>query len=309
MGISFRIGDCLDYLQSDIEQGVFYDAIVTDPPYETATYAMGWDSTGITFSSRLWRFFFQILKPGAFVAAFATPRFYHRLAVAAENVGLTVYPPLLWDYGLAGMPKPQNVSRLFDRDNIKDRKPIGYKPRCGYARSFVHYGSQQYTSMLTPIWGECESDEAKKWDGYYYGINCFKPSHEMILLAQKPIAHKRMIDNIREFGTGALNFGEISPWPTAVLRYRKASKAEHGTDHPTVKPVALMQRLCTLVCPQEGRILDPFAGTGTTGVAAASSGLACALIERNPEMEAVIERRCSSPPEPSSSGESVVATL
>ena len=38
--------------------------------------------------------------------------------------------------------------------------------------------------------------------------------------------------------------------------------------HPTVKPVALMRWLVRLVTPPGGTVLDPFAGSGTTGIAA-----------------------------------------
>lgn len=54
----------------------------------------------------------------------------------------------------------------------------------------------------------------------------------------------------------------------------KASKKERGegNDHPTVKPVSLMRYLCRLVTPPAGVVLDPFAGSGTTGVAAVMEG-------------------------------------
>lgn len=50
----------------------------------------------------------------------------------------------------------------------------------------------------------------------------------------------------------------------------KASRSERGegNDHTTVKPLALMRYLITLVCPQGATVLDPFMGSGTTGVAA-----------------------------------------
>jgi len=50
------------------------------------------------------------------------------------------------------------------------------------------------------------------------------------------------------------------------------SASEVRNFHPTVKPVRLMQWLCRLVTPPEGVILDPFMGSGTTGVAAVSQG-------------------------------------
>jgi DNA modification methylase len=50
----------------------------------------------------------------------------------------------------------------------------------------------------------------------------------------------------------------------------KSSKKERGigNNHPTVKPIALMAYLCRLVTPKGGLILDPFMGSGTTGIAA-----------------------------------------
>lgn len=49
--------------------------------------------------------------------------------------------------------------------------------------------------------------------------------------------------------------------------------------HPTVKPVALMRHLVRLVTPPGGIVLDPFAGTGTTGAAARAEGFDCVLME------------------------------
>lgn len=51
-----------------------------------------------------------------------------------------------------------------------------------------------------------------------------------------------------------------------------ASERGAGNDHPTVKPIALMRWLLTLVTPPGGVVLDPFLGSGSTGVAAADLG-------------------------------------
>lgn len=45
-----------------------------------------------------------------------------------------------------------------------------------------------------------------------------------------------------------------------------------GNDHPTVKPIALMRYLCRLITPPGGTVLDPFAGSGSTGCAAVLEG-------------------------------------
>jgi site-specific DNA-methyltransferase (adenine-specific) len=64
----------------------------------------------------------------------------------------------------------------------------------------------------------------------------------------------------------------------------KASKAERGegNNHPTVKPLALMCWLVRLVCPPGGTVLDPFAGSGTTGLAARAEGFEAILMEQDP---------------------------
>jgi hypothetical protein len=72
----------------------------------------------------------------------------------------------------------------------------------------------------------------------------------------------------------------------------KANKAERmGSSHPTIKPIKLMQWLVRLITPPGGIVLDPFAGTGTTGQAAKLEGFDYLLIEQDPEYIRDIERR------------------
>lgn len=61
--------------------------------------------------------------------------------------------------------------------------------------------------------------------------------------------------------------------------------------HATVKPIALMEYLITLVTPRGGIVLDPFAGSGTTGCAAARLGFDAVLIEREAEYVEIARRR------------------
>jgi len=53
--------------------------------------------------------------------------------------------------------------------------------------------------------------------------------------------------------------------------------------HPTVKPVDLMKYLCRLITPPNGIVLDPFMGSGTTGIAATTQGFGFIGIERDEE--------------------------
>lgn len=64
-----------------------------------------------------------------------------------------------------------------------------------------------------------------------------------------------------------------------------------GTAHATVKPVDLMRWLVRLVTPTGGRVLDPFAGSGTTGIACMAEGFDCQMIELEAEHVTDIQRK------------------
>ena len=61
--------------------------------------------------------------------------------------------------------------------------------------------------------------------------------------------------------------------------------------HPTVKPLELMRHLVRLVTPPGGTVLDPFLGSGTTGLAAEQEGFAWVGIEKEAEYVAIAEAR------------------
>lgn len=81
----------------------------------------------------------------------------------------------------------------------------------------------------------------------------------------------------------------------SAARFFYSAKADAndriGSKHPTVKPVDLMQWLCRLVTPPGGTILDPFAGSGSTGEAAWREGFKAVLCEREEEYQADIQER------------------
>ena len=76
----------------------------------------------------------------------------------------------------------------------------------------------------------------------------------------------------------------------------KASRADRNTSgatntHPTVKPTDLMRWLVRLVTPPGGVVLDPFAGSGSTLVAARAEGVRAVGIEREDEYARIIADR------------------
>jgi len=72
---------------------------------------------------------------------------------------------------------------------------------------------------------------------------------------------------------------------------KPSAKERADNPHLTVKPVALMTHLVKLVTPAGGTVLDPYAGSGTTGVAAVKEGFNAILMERDPRSVAIIRRR------------------
>jgi len=82
--------------------------------------------------------------------------------------------------------------------------------------------------------------------------------------------------------------------PSRFFYCAKTSKKERGegNNHPTVKPLKLIEYLCTLTkTPMGGIVLDPFAGSGTTGLAALNTGRPFILIEKEKDYYEIIKKR------------------
>jgi DNA modification methylase len=77
--------------------------------------------------------------------------------------------------------------------------------------------------------------------------------------------------------------------PASVMRFDRVPA--HEMVHPTQKPLDLMRYVVGIACRPTGVLLDPFAGSGTTGVAALAEGRRCILIEREPAYLEIAARR------------------
>lgn len=84
----------------------------------------------------------------------------------------------------------------------------------------------------------------------------------------------------------------LHPETQPLFYNSKAAKADRaGSKHPTVKPIALMRYLIRHITPLGGTVLDPFAGSGTTGVGAKLEGVNCILMEAEPEYVDFLRQR------------------
>lgn len=101
----------------------------------------------------------------------------------------------------------------------------------------------------------------------------------------------------RDAGCEELEEKEIVQFQTGNGASGKPSSISEGRDtrrrnnHPTVKPTKLMRYLITMITPPGGSVLDPFAGSGTTGVAAIETGREPVLIERETEYVDIAKAR------------------
>lgn len=96
---------------------------------------------------------------------------------------------------------------------------------------------------------------------------------------------------VRQFTSG---HGELA-WtnlgmPVRAFNFSHGALASEGKQHPTQKPLALME-WCLGFLPNARTILDPFAGSGTTGVACVNTGRAFTGIEVDPDYFELMCRR------------------
>lgn len=276
------------YTLEDIDDNSI-EALITDPPYGISYQNHYWDKD--LPKKEIWKNSFKKLKPGGFGLIFSSVRLMHRLMVDLEDSGFIIKDVLFWSY-LNGMPKSRNVGLLIDKElNIESKKVGEYK----YVQGYKENGSDSYKiekkHKLSPT-----SMLGKKYNGAGLGI---KPAYEPIILVQKPLENKlNVAQNITKYGTGALNFEETRiPYadedgkvghnphskgrvPANIIRtdsqndgYDKfflVPKVRQYKDdfnfHPTLKPVNLMHHLIKLISFEKQTVLDPFMGSGSTGV-------------------------------------------
>ena len=197
--------DCLNVLKMMIEDEVFVDSIVTDPPYELGFMGRSWDSTGIAFQKETWELCFKVLKPGGHLLAFSGSRTYHRMAVAIEDAGFEIRDQVMWLYG-SGFPKSMNVGKALDKKLGNERIKTGEKKT--HSNKGIKQ-SEQRTAIGAGAFGQ-EVDEdvtvgTTEWEGWGTAL---KPAHEPLVLARKPISEKSVVDNVLKHRTGGINIDE-----------------------------------------------------------------------------------------------------
>jgi site-specific DNA-methyltransferase (adenine-specific) len=237
------------------------DACITDPPYGMEIAGVGWDHNVPPVDT--WREVYRVLKPGAFVLSFCAPEFYHRMAVAVEDAGFRPLDMVVW----------MVTTKMAKANRLKPaHEPIfvAQKPLDGSIKAnFEKWGCGQINTTTTRV----------PWDGKpptgwikggtqrrAFGGNVAKASEQAVKETEDANPNGRYPSNI--IG----HFDE--PEHQKYFYAPRATRKERGeyNDHPTPKPIALMRYLTRVYAPTGGLVLDPFMGSGSTGIASLQEG-------------------------------------
>lgn len=300
--VTLHSGECWDVLKTLPD--AYIDSIVTDPPYALAFMGKAWDTGETANSVEFWSEALRVLKPGGHIVAFGGTRTYHRMACAIEDAGFEIRDQLQWIYG-SGFPKSRNIGDGWGTALKPACEPIclARKPLIGtVAANVLEHGTGAINVDGCRVGTESTRRPlGKPLNGGAYGSDrSDRESLETVGGSDSGrwpanIIHDGSEEVIAAFpeSDGFSEYRGDDGGSAARFFYTAKADANDrlGSKHPTVKPVDLMQWLCRLVTPKGGTVLDPFAGTGTTGEAAFREGFNAVLIEREAEYQADIRRR------------------
>jgi site-specific DNA-methyltransferase (adenine-specific) len=236
------------------------DACITDPPYGMEIAGVGWDHN--VPPTATWKEVYRVLKPGAFVLSFCNPEFYHRMAVNVEDGGFRPTDMVVW----------MITTKMAKHNRLKPaHEPIfvAQKPLEGtIEKNFAKWGT-----------GKINIDKARvPWDG--------KPPTGWVKGGSKRRAFGGDVAKAAGTAIEREDANPIGRYPSNIIGHfdepehqkyfyaPRATRKERGeyNDHPTPKPINLMRYLCRVYAPEHGLIMDPFMGSGSTGIAALQEG-------------------------------------
>jgi site-specific DNA-methyltransferase (adenine-specific) len=231
----------------------------------------------------IWREVFRVLRPGAFCLAFCSPELYHRLACNVEDAGFNIKDQIMW-MTTTKMPKPNRLKPAHEPIVVAQKPYTGSIKDC-----MEKWGCGMIDTETTRIpWDKLPpkgwvkggakrrtfgKDGNTKGSGAEYGTVDANPDG-------------RYPSNI---------IGEVMIEHQKYFYAPRATRKEKGEDnnHPTVKPVSLMEYLIRVYSPAGSVVLDPFCGSGSTGVAALNVERDFYGIEMDPNYAAIAEQRCA----------------
>ena len=272
-------GDCLEVMRGLDTASV--DLVLTDPPYGISFMGKKWDHDvpGIA----IWGEALRVLKPGGHLLAFAGTRTQHRMACNIEDAGFEIRDMIGWLYG-TGFPKSGNHLKPAIEPITMARKPL-----IGTVAANV----QKHGTGGLDIEACRVGNDSIKTNGCG-SMNTSTPIVPKSVNFIGGIREGRHPANITHDGSAEV-MRELGDY-ARFFYCAKPSKREReaGTDqnhHPTVKPIAIMRHLALLASSDGATVLDPFMGSGTTGLACKELGRDFIGIELDPEYFEIAKQR------------------
>lgn len=308
MTVRILTGDCRDLLPTlDAES---FDSCVTDPPYELGFMGKKWDSSGVSFQPATWANVLRLLKPGSYLLAFGGTRTFHRMTCAIEDAGFEIHDCLSWLYG-SGFPKHKSKLKPAWEPIVVARKPAPKATplqidACRIPFADAADAAESKAKNRHADFGSGEIVGYHGWDSRAAGGNYDPEARWPANVAVDEEAGFLIGDAARFFYCAKASRAErergLGDDARRALNWSSGSQSpgtfqSPGTDktssnpHPTVKPLALMRWLCRLVTPAGGLVLDPFLGSGTTGVATEAEGFSLVGCELDRANVSIANRR------------------
>ena len=287
------------------------------PYHRAAKGFMGqtWDGGDIAFQKEFWQEVYRVMKPGKVLLAFAATRNYHRMAVAVEDAGFEIFDMINWIYG-TGFPKRKNYLKPAHEPIVMARKGLNKNLNIDDCRIELEdkedkrlggKGTFKTDKMAKNDYGKFAGKDIKSSELGRYPANVIHDGSEEVLNEFKTFGDSKgayapvkkedgdfhFYDHeYKQRGDDGESFRGDTGTAARFFYSAKATKKEKGdTKHPTVKPLSLMRYLIKLVTEKDDIVLDPFAGTGTTGEACILEDRRCYLIEQSPDYMIDLEKR------------------
>ena len=305
--------DCVKF--SDEYDGELFDAVVTDPPYGIEYLGNSWDSykNCVAFKEETWRSISKTLKPGGYLLIFGASKTFHRLTCAVEDSGLKIKDVLMWLYG-QGMPKSQNMGK---KNSDWEGWGTGLKP-C-YEPILLAQKPIEEKTILKNLEkhgvGAINIEESRldsgRWPGNVIHDGSDEVEEQFAKFGERGNGWSRNygVEDYqgRQYGGGVFGGGGYIGETTycdegtaSRFFYSTKSSVKERThnrtvenNHPTVKNLELMKYLIKLITPTGGTVYDPFAGSGTTLIAAKDIGFDSVGVEMSQEYCEIIKNRIS----------------
>lgn len=274
--VTLHNGDCLDWLKTLPDGSV--DGVVTDPPYGISFLGNGWDRD---IPSEVWSRL--PVKKNAILASFGSPRTFWKLGANIDAAGWEIFDCLTWLYG-QGFPKHKSLLKPAWEPVIVARRGKGRLHPENFPDSYLDETQGRWPANVAM--DEVAAETVDNETGHLPA----RGGKKIVSTTSKP-------SYSGGFGPRVYDkphlFDESPRYPSRFLyvaKVKRAKKAEAGND-PTAKPLSLMEWLILLTTKPGDTILDPFMGSGTTGVAAVKLGRNFLGCELDPEYHAVAIRR------------------